>query len=97
MPNTLWKPVTTVNEAIDRYAAHAVTTLESTEERRRAGEIDEHYLQGHYLTAIAYLLRALKDGEDPDQAAAMVPDLLNPAGPADTWANILTPVDTEHP
>lgn len=98
MPTKLWKPLNTADEAIARYATHAAKSLDSAEERRLTGDLDEHYLrlaqEGHYLTAIAYLVRALKEGEDPDQVAAMVPTLIDPSGPADTWANILTPAPT---
>lgn len=98
MPNKLWKPLNSADEAIDRYATRAAESLAAAEERRHEGDLDEHYLrldqEGHYLTAIAYLVRALKEGEDPDQVAAMVPTLLDPSGPADTWANILTPAPT---
>lgn len=95
MSTKLWKPLNSADEAIARYATRASASLTSADERLRAGEGDEHYLrlaqEGHYLTTIAYLLRALKNGEDPDEAAAMVPTLLDPAGPVRTWASILAP------
>lgn len=98
MPIKLWKPLETADEAIERYATHAAELLDSADERRQAGDVDAYYLRtvqdGQHLTAIAYLLRALKNSEDPDDAAAMVPTLLDPAGPARTWATILAPEET---
>lgn len=88
----------TTEDGIAHYATRATKSLAAAEKRRHEEKLDEHYLrldqEGRYLTAIAYLLRALKEGETPDQAAAMVPTLLDPIGPARTWASILTPTPT---
>lgn len=99
MPTNLWKPVETANEALDRYATQATIALDNADTQPHAGDLDVYNLRnahnGHHLTAIAYLLRALTTGQDPDEAAAMVPTLLDPAGPARTWASILTPTEAE--
>lgn len=100
MPNKLWKPVDDASEAIERYATHAVALLDSADQRRREGDVDAYYLRtvqdGQHLTVIAYLLRALKTGEDPNDAAAAVSALLAPTGPARTLASILATFRTDN-